>query len=172
MGNAGGLSRGSLSQVLQDLAEIGAGAHVVVAVADRVAGGYFGLDFDLAVVRLGIHRGYCHHRALLCCRGGLPRILGVGHQALHYSTVGTLLRLGLSQLGAGLGFTVALDVLLELHAAVLEPDLHLAFAERQPLGNLDPARPVQIHVALELVLQLHQLDTGEGGAGSLKLHPL
>jgi len=86
--------------------------------------------------------------------------------------VGTLLRLGLSQLGAGLGFSVALDVLLELHAAVLEPDLHLAFAQRQPLGNLDPARPVQIHVALELVLQLHQLDTGEGGAGSLKLHPL
>lgn len=156
----------SLSQMLQDLAEVGAGAHAVV-------GWCFGLHFLAGlIVWLWIHRSHCHHRTLFCCRCALPGILGVGHEALHYASVGTLLSLGLSQLGVGLGLAVTLYVLLELHSSVLEPDLHLAFAQGQALSNLNPARPVQVHVALELVLKFHQLDTGEGSPWSLKLHPL
>lgn len=84
----------------------------------------------------------------------------------------TLLRLWLGQLCIGFGLAVSLDILLELHASVLEPDLNLPLAQRQPLGDLDSSRPVQIHVALELVFELHKLDTGEGCTGSLQLHPV
>lgn len=47
-----------------------------------------------------------------------------------------------------------LDLLLELHPPVLEPDLDLSLCEAQRVGHLDPSSPRQVVVGVELLLQL------------------
>ena len=50
-----------------------------------------------------------------------------------------------------------LDLLLELHAPVLEPDLDLALGEAQRVRHLDPPPPRQVVVRVELLLQFEGL---------------
>ena len=50
-----------------------------------------------------------------------------------------------------------LDLLLELHPAVLEPDLDLPLRQAQLVRHLDPPPPRQVVVRVELLLQLQRL---------------
>ena len=58
-------------------------------------------------------------------------------------------------------------VLLVLHASVLEPDLDLPLGQVEQVGHLHAPGPAQVAVEVELLLQLHQLSTGVGGARPL-----
>ena len=60
-----------------------------------------------------------------------------------------------------------LDLLLELHPPVLEPDLDLALGEAQAVGDLDAAPPGQVAVVVELLLQLQGLVPRVGLSRSL-----
>lgn len=53
-----------------------------------------------------------------------------------------------------------LDLLLELHPPVLEPDLDLSFGEAEGVRHLDPPSPRQVVVGVELLLQLERLVAG------------
>ena len=66
-----------------------------------------------------------------------------------------LLRLGLLLLLVEL--LDGLDLLLELHPPVLEPDLDLSLCEAQGVRHLDPPSPRQVVVRVELLLQLQRL---------------
>ena len=49
------------------------------------------------------------------------------------------------------------ELLLELHPAVLEPDLDLSLGEAERVRDLDPAPPSEVAVKVELLLQLQCL---------------
>ncbi len=51
------------------------------------------------------------------------------------------------------------ELLLELHAPVLEPDLDLAFRKPQSVSDLDPPPSREVAVEVELLLQLQSLVT-------------
>lgn len=53
---------------------------------------------------------------------------------------------------------------LALHAAILEPHLHLALAQLQRDGDLVAAQPRQVARVGELLLQFGDLRAREGGA--------
>ncbi len=53
-----------------------------------------------------------------------------------------------------------LDLLLELHAPVLEPDLDLSLGEAERVGDLDPSPTRQVAVEVELLLQFQGLVAG------------
>ena len=63
--------------------------------------------------------------------------------------------------------TLRAPLFLVLDSSVLEPDLHLFFAQVQTRGNLDPTKSRQIFVFLELSLQLQELSAAEGGPEAL-----
>lgn len=65
--------------------------------------------------------------------------------------------------GGGGGQRLPLPLLL-LHAAVLEPDLHLGVAEAQRAGHLEAAGPRQVPAEVKLLLQLRELPGAEAGA--------
>lgn len=65
--------------------------------------------------------------------------------------------------GGGGGQRLPLPLLL-LHAAVLEPDLHLGVAEAQRTGHLQAAGPRQVPAEVKLLLQLRELPGAEAGA--------
>lgn len=71
----------------------------------------------------------------------------------------------------GHGPAAALLVLLlfPLHAAVLEPDFDVSLCQVQHDGQLHPARPRDVFVEKELLLQLQQLRASVGGARPLVL---
>ena len=50
-----------------------------------------------------------------------------------------------------------LDLLLELHPPVLEPDLDLPLRQAQLVRHLDPPPPRQVVIRVELLLQLQGL---------------
>lgn len=50
-----------------------------------------------------------------------------------------------------------LDLLLQLHTSVLEPDFDLAFGQAERVRHLDPPPPGQVVVRVELFLQLQRL---------------
>lgn len=58
-------------------------------------------------------------------------------------------------------------VFFVLHSPVLEPDLYLALRQVQKIGHFHPAWAAEIAVEMKLLLQLHQLRAGIGGADSL-----
>jgi len=60
-----------------------------------------------------------------------------------------------------------LALLLVLHAAVLEPDLHLLLRQAQVRGDLDPPESGEVHVRGELALKFQELRARERRA-----HPL
>ena len=62
-----------------------------------------------------------------------------------------------------------LDLLLGLHAAVLEPDLDLAFGEAERVRDLDASLAREVAVELELLLQLERLVARVGLATSSPL---
>ena len=68
--------------------------------------------------------------------------------------------------GAG-AQTFRLLVLLVFHASVLEPDLDLPLRQVEQVGHLHAPGPAQVAVEVELLLQLHQLGAGVGGARPL-----
>lgn len=53
-----------------------------------------------------------------------------------------------------------LDLLLQLHSPVLEPDLDLPLRETQGMRDLDSAAAGQVAVEVELLLQLQRLVAG------------
>ena len=55
-------------------------------------------------------------------------------------------------------FANGLDLAFLLHAAVLEPDLDLALAERQLARHLDASTARQVAVELKLLLELQSLE--------------
>ncbi len=55
-----------------------------------------------------------------------------------------------------------LDLLLELHAPVLEPDLDLPLCQAELVGHLYPSPPGEVVVRVELLLQLKRLVPGVG----------
>lgn len=63
--------------------------------------------------------------------------------------------------GAGQRLSLAL---LLLHAAVLEPHLHLGVAEVQRAGHLEAAGPRQVAAEMKLLLQLRELPSAEASA--------
>lgn len=60
-------------------------------------------------------------------------------------------------------------LLLELHPAILEPDLDLALGQQQIMRDLDAAPPGQVPVVVELLLQLERLEAGVRGPLALRL---
>ena len=58
---------------------------------------------------------------------------------------------------------------LPLHAAVLEPDLDLAFGEAERVRDLDPATPGEVAVEVELLLQLERLVARVGRPRALRV---
>ncbi len=50
------------------------------------------------------------------------------------------------------------QLLLQLHPAVLEPDLDLSLRQAKCVGNFDPASSRQVVVEVELLLQLQGLE--------------
>ena len=50
------------------------------------------------------------------------------------------------------------QLLLQLHPAVLEPDLDLSLRQAKCVGNFDPASSRQVVVEVELLLQLEGLE--------------
>lgn len=46
---------------------------------------------------------------------------------------------------------------LELHPAILKPDLDLSFGQLQQFGNLDSSSTGQVAVRMELLLELQRL---------------
>ena len=50
-----------------------------------------------------------------------------------------------------------LDLLLELHTPVLEPDLYLALRQTELVRHLDAPSPGEVVVGVELLLQLQRL---------------
>ena len=61
------------------------------------------------------------------------------------------------------------EILLGLHASVLEPNLDLTVGQPQSLRDLDAALPGQVLVGVELLLQLQRLETGVGLARALAI---
>ena len=55
-----------------------------------------------------------------------------------------------------------LNLLLQLHPPVLEPDLDLPLGQAQLMRHLDPPPAGQVMVRVELLLQLQGLVTGVG----------
>ena len=55
-----------------------------------------------------------------------------------------------------------LDLLLELHPPVLEPDLDLALCQAELVRHLYPPPPREVVVRVELLLQLQRLVAGVG----------
>ena len=55
-----------------------------------------------------------------------------------------------------------LDLLFELHPAVLEPDLDLALRQAQGVRHFDPPPPRQVMIRVELFLQFQRLVAGVG----------
>ena len=58
------------------------------------------------------------------------------------------------------------ELLLELHPAVLEPDLDLSLGEAERVRDLDPAPPSEIVIEVKLLLQLQRLEPGVGLAAA------
>ena len=52
------------------------------------------------------------------------------------------------------------QLLLQLHAPVLEPDFDLALRQTEGVGDLNPPPPGQVVVEVELLLQLEGLEAG------------
>lgn len=106
-------------------------------------------------VHIGLRFGESWRRGCIVSQAGHRRQLaGIGHVARRSSERWAALR-GLA--GRRMQDALGLLVLLVLHATVLEPDLDLAFGEVQQVGHLHAARPAQVAVEVELLLQLHQL---------------
>jgi len=53
-----------------------------------------------------------------------------------------------------------LDLLLQLHPPVLEPNFDLPLCEAKLVSHLDPAAPCEVVVGVELLFQLQRLVSG------------
>lgn len=116
-------------------------------------------------VHVGLRFGESGRRGCVVGQAGHGRQLaGVGHVARRSSKRWAALW-GLARRRMQDAF--GLLVLLVFHATVLEPDLDLAFGEVQQVRHLYAARPAQVAVEVELLLQLHQLS-----ARVRRAHPL
>ena len=58
------------------------------------------------------------------------------------------------------------QLLLQLHPAVLEPDLDLSLGEAERVSDFDAASPGQVVVEVKLLLQLQGLKSGVGLAAT------
>ena len=109
-----------------------------------------------ALDQLAAHQSLVHGHL-----GGLVQLLGV---LLGHLFVLLLLLLLESLLLVAFPTRLLVDLLdgaqllLQLHASVLEPDLDLALRQTERVRDLDPPSPRQVVVEVEILLQLQRLE--------------